>query len=262
MTHQKVIERLVTLGLTTYEAKVFSALTRLGEASVGEIHAVAEVPRSAVYGTLDRLERRGIIETSTGRPKRFRALPPKVAVSKIESEVLSAVKDAKTGLEELATIPHREASDVRIWLVRGRARIRERLREMIASSGGDILVAGTSSYLLSFEDLWRDARRMKARLAFASLEPEKISELSKLGEIVRPRYHVKMQDDSPPKVLFVRADRKVILFASEYKDETQVEDLTAFWTDDQSIVRFLNYLADALTPSKKSPRAAKMRNRH
>ena len=57
MTNQKVIDKLVALGLTIYEAKVFSALTRLGEAGVCDIHAVAEVPRSAVYGTLEKLER-------------------------------------------------------------------------------------------------------------------------------------------------------------------------------------------------------------
>ena len=152
MTHQKVIDRLVALGLTTYEAKVFSALTRLGEAGVSEIHAVAEVPRSAVYGTLEKLERRGIIETSPGRPKKFRALPPKVAVSKIESELRDAVKDAKDGLEELASIPHREASDVRIWIVKGRTRIRVRLEDMVAAAGSELMVAGTPAYMMTFAD--------------------------------------------------------------------------------------------------------------
>ncbi|MGD9963138.1 MAG: TrmB family transcriptional regulator, partial [Thermoplasmata archaeon] len=134
MADKDVNDRLVTLGLTTYEAKVFSALTKLGEASVGEIHAVANVPRSAVYGTLEKLERRGIIETSAGRPRRFRALPPKAAVARIESEMLSAVKDARTGLEELASSPHKGASDVRIWIVRGQSRIQERLRDIVGTA--------------------------------------------------------------------------------------------------------------------------------
>ncbi len=259
MTHQKVIDRLVALGLTTYEAKVFSALTRLGEAGVSEIHAVAEVPRSAVYGTLDKLERRGIIETSTGRPKKFRALPPKVAVSKIESELRDAVKDAKDGLEELASTPHREASDVRIWIVKGRARIRARLEDMVAAAGSELMVAGTPANMMAFVDIWKMAKSRKTRVMFATMDPDKIAGLAKFGEIVRPRYHVKLPSDDQPKVLFVRVDRRIILFASEYKDETQVEDMTAFWTDDDSIVRFLNYLIDSMSKPVKTPGKASRR---
>ncbi len=239
--------------MTTYEAKVFSALTRLGEAGVSEIHAVAEVPRSAVYGTLEKLERRGIIETSTGRPKKFRAQPPKIAVSKIESELRDAVKDAKDGLEELASTPHREVSDVRIWIVKGRTRIEARLEDMVASVRSELLVAGAPLNMLAFTDVWKTAKSRKVKVVFATLEPDKIAKLARFGEIMRPRFHVKLPGDDQPRVLFVRADRKVILFASEYKDETQVEDMTAFWTDDDSIVRFLNYLTDSLSKPVKSP---------
>jgi sugar-specific transcriptional regulator TrmB len=254
VAHQKVVDRLVALGLTSYESKVFSALTRLGEAGVGEIHAVAEVPRSAVYGALEKLERRGIVESSSGRPRKFRAIPPRLAVSRIESGILSAVKDAKAGLEELAAAPHRESADVRIWSVKGRPRIRERLVETVASARREMLVAGSPEHMLSFSPIWRSASRRRVKISFACLDPERISQLSSLGEIVRPRYHVHVQDENPPKVLFVRVDRRAILFASEYRDETGVEDLTAFWTDDSSLVRFLNYLTDALSRPSGKPR--------
>lgn len=237
--------------MTSYEAKVFSALTRLGEACVGEIHAVADVPRSAVYGTLERLERRGVIESSTGRPRRFRALPPKAAVSKIESELLGAVKDARDGLEELASSPHKGASDVRIWVVKGRPRVRQRLEDIVRSARSELMVSGTPEHMLSFADLWKKAKSKKVKVTFATLEPEKVSELSRYGAVVRPRYHVKMDDIDQPRVLFVRADRETILFASEYDDGARNDDMTAFWTDDASIVRFMNYLTDSMSPRTK-----------
>ena len=245
------------MGLTAYEAKVFSALTSLGEASVGEIFAVAGVPRSAVYGVLEKLERRGVIETSTGRPKKFRALPPKLAVSRIESGVLDAVRDARTGLEALASTPHREASDVHIWIVRGKARVQDRLEDIAGSAKKELFVAGTPEHMLAFTDAWRKARARKVKVVFACMEPEKISELSKLGKIMNPRYHVKLQDDRPPRILFVRADRKTMLFASEYREGKDVEELTAFWTDDWALVRFLNYLTDALSPPVRKSRGGK-----
>lgn len=251
VTHQKVIDRLVSLGLTTYEARVFSALTRLGEAGVGEIHSVSEVPRSAVYGALEKLERRGVVETSTGRPKRFRALPPKVAVAKIESSLMWAVKDATEGLEELAREPHMDRSDVRIWVLKGGAKVRDKLEEISSSVKSDLFVAGTPDHMMAFSDIWLKAKSRRVKMVFGTMEPEKISELSKYGVILRPKYHVRMPDGDIPKILFVRADRRVILFASEYKDETRVEDITAFWTDDEPLVRFLNYLTDALSSPRK-----------
>lgn len=256
MTRQNVIDRLVALGLTTYEAKVFSALTGLGEAGVADIHAVAEVPRSAVYGTLEKLERMGIIEASTGRPKKFRALPPKVAISKIESDLLCAVKDAREGLEELASTPHRESSGVHIWLIRGRARVQRRLEEIVGLAKSELLVAGSPEHVLSFSGVWRRARSRKVKILFASPDPKKLSALSKCGEVMQPKYFVNMEDDNQPKILFVRADRRVILFASVYRDETQIEDMTAFWTDDEAIVRFLNYLTDSLSKPPKKARPA------
>jgi len=248
MIHQKVVDRLIALGLTTYEAKVFSALTRLGEAGVGEIHAVAEVPRSAIYGTLEKLERRGIVETSTGRPKRFRAMSPKVAVSKIESELLEAAKDAKDGLEELASVPHKEALEAHIWVLKGRMRVRERLEEVVGAAKSELLVAGIAEHILAFSEIWRKARSKKVKVMFASMEPERISVLSKYGEIVRQSHDLRLREVKPPKVLFVRVDRKTILFASEYEEGAQTEDMMAFWTDDPSVVRFMNYLTDSMTP--------------
>ena len=254
MTYQQVIDRLIALGLTTYEAKVFSALTRLGEAGVGEIHAVAEVPRSAVYGILEKLEHRGIVETSTGRPKKFRAMPPKVAVSRIESDLLGAAKDAREGLEELARAPHREASGVRIWVIEGRMRVQEKLAEIANSARSELLVAGAARHILAFSEIWKKARSKRIEVIFATPEPEEISALSKYGEIARQSFEMKLEEAETPKVLFVRADRRTILFASEYEDETRIEDMTAFWTDDPPVVRFMNYLTDALSPPSKATR--------
>lgn len=251
MTRQDVVDRLMALGLTTYEAKVFSALTRLGEAGVADIHAVAEVPRSAVYGTLEKLERMGIIESSTGRPKKFRALPPRVAVSKIESELLGALRDARDGLEELASAPHKGASDARIWVIRGQERIRQRLEGVVGSAKSELTVAGTSAHMLSFVDVWKKAKSRKVLVTFATQEPEMISELSRYGKIIRPKYLMKMNNVDQPKMLFVRADRKTVLFASEYADDAQGEGMTAFWTDDESIVKFMNYLTDSMSPHPK-----------
>lgn len=251
MREDKVVDRLRALGLTEYEARVFSALTRLGEAGVGQIHTVAQVPRSAVYGALEKLERRGMVEASTGRPKKFRAVPPEAAVSRIESEFRSSLRDAQKGLEDLASKPPREVSDARIWIIKGKARVRAKIEDIIRSAECELLVAGSSDGLLEYESLWAQARKRRLRVMFTCPDDKKVAALSRYGEVLRPRFRMKTPEENPPNVLFVRADRRVILFASEYEDEDQVEGMTAFWTDDASIVRFMNYLSEPLSPTEK-----------
>lgn len=247
MDQQKVIDRLVELGMTTYEAKVFLALTRLGEASVSQIHGVADVPRSAIYDTIDRLEQRGIVESSTGRPKRFRPLSPKAAINRIESELLDAGKEARSGLESLAGSTQADASGVRIWVIRGKGRIREKITEIVGSAGRDLLIAGDPDILLSMEDIWRTTSR-RVKVSFFTGDPDRIQRLDGIGEILRPPMSADASGMHPLKALFIRADRRTVLFAGEHMDEADSGDPTAFVTDDESFVRFILYVTEPMMP--------------
>lgn len=235
--------------MTTYEAKVFLALTRLGEARVSEINLVTDVPRPAIYETLDKLEQRGVIETSTGRPKKFRALPPKMAIRKMESELKEAADKARRGLEELAGSTHRDQSDVRVWIIRGRCRTMEKISDIINSTKKELLAAGHPKMLLDLEDMWREVKGRKVKIRFFTGEVDKILRLKKYGELTEPRFNVKDLGDHTSDVLFLRADGKTVLFASEHEDEGKGDDLTAFWTDDENFVRFVNYVTEPMTRS-------------
>jgi sugar-specific transcriptional regulator TrmB len=251
MTQQKVVDRLVALGMTTYEAKVFLALTRLGEARVSDINAVTDVPRPAIYETLDKLEQRGVIEVSMGRPKKFRALPPKTAINKIESELKEAVDEARCGLEELAGSTQRDPSDVRIWIVRGRTRTVQKISDLVDSTKKNLFVAGHPRMLLELEEVWRRAKARKVRVHFLTGERDEIKALGRYGRIEEPDFDVKKLGKQKHQVLFLRADGDTILFASEHGEEGQPEDLTAFWTDDENFVRFVNYVTEPMTKVKK-----------
>jgi len=59
---QLLIESLQQLGLTAYEAKILAALTQYGSRNAADLHTLSGVPRSAVYGVIDKLKNRGLIE--------------------------------------------------------------------------------------------------------------------------------------------------------------------------------------------------------
>jgi len=155
---------------------------------------------------------------------------------------MSAVKDAREGLEELACTPSHGASDARIWIIKGKTRIKDTIVRMIDSVKSEMLVAGYPDHIIAFDGSWRKAKTRNVKIRFAATDPDKIRTLKEYGEILRSKTKTKTPEMHAPKVLFVRSDKKIILLASEYKDENQIEDMTAFWTDDESIVGFINYI--------------------
>ncbi len=247
MTHQKVIDRLISLGMTSYEAKVFLALTRLGEARVSDINAVTDVPRPAIYETLEKLEQRGVIEVSTGRPKKFRALPPRMAIHKIESELKEAVDEARCGLEELAGSTQHDPSDVRIWIVRGRTRTVEKISDLADSAKKSLFAAGHPSILLELENIWKRAKARKIKIRFLTGDRDRIHSLSRYGRTEQTHFELKEMNEQKQQVLFLRVDSDTVLFASEHGEGGKPDDFTAFWTDDENFVRFVNYVTEPMT---------------
>ncbi|PSP27801.1 hypothetical protein BRC65_04050 [Halobacteriales archaeon QH_2_65_14] len=58
MNDSEAVDGLKRLGLTTYEARVFLGLQKLGSGTANEVSDVVDVPRSQVYGAAEDLETR------------------------------------------------------------------------------------------------------------------------------------------------------------------------------------------------------------
>ena len=78
---------LSILGLKGSEARIYVALTGLGEANVRRIHEVSGVPRPRVYDVLKALDEKGFIEIQQGSPLMYRALPPDIVVSFLKRDL-------------------------------------------------------------------------------------------------------------------------------------------------------------------------------
>ncbi len=81
-----VVEMLVKLGLSEYEARVYAALVRLGKASVREIHDASGVPRARVYDVARKLSEKGFVDVEDGEVKKFKAVDPRRAIGRVISE--------------------------------------------------------------------------------------------------------------------------------------------------------------------------------
>lgn len=76
-----MVERLVRLGLTQYEARAYVALVRRAGSTPAEVAKVAGVPRPRIYDVIASLETKGLASERPGRTARFVATPPDEATS-------------------------------------------------------------------------------------------------------------------------------------------------------------------------------------
>ncbi|MBS1263831.1 MAG: HTH-type sugar sensing transcriptional regulator TrmBL1 [Methanonatronarchaeales archaeon] len=126
-------KKLEKLGPTKYGALAFTALTRLGEATAKEVHEESGVPRSNVYGALDRLADRGLVETSGSRPTVYRAVEPEEAMDRLKRLRRSEEREALQTLKKAYTESRKESKGG-VWTITGERNVVERGREIIRAS--------------------------------------------------------------------------------------------------------------------------------
>jgi sugar-specific transcriptional regulator TrmB len=97
-----LIESLKTLGLTEYEAKVYSALVLFERAEVKQIYEYLEAPKPSVYQSLKTLTDKGLVQVVNAKPAIYRAIPPVIALNHMTDVHRKAEESALHELEELA----------------------------------------------------------------------------------------------------------------------------------------------------------------
>jgi Cd2+/Zn2+-exporting ATPase len=115
-----LLDNLLAIGFTEYEAKVYLALLRQHPATGYQLSKASGVPRSMVYEALSRLHNRGAaLETVEGRSTLYRPLPPQLLLEQHETEHKRLLGELRSGLETLYTA----SADERAWTIRDRAAI-------------------------------------------------------------------------------------------------------------------------------------------
>lgn len=98
---EEAVDALDSLGLTEYEARCFVALTRLSKGTAKEVSRVADVPRSRVYDTVERLEKRGLVEVQQSEPREYKAVPIEMATRRIREDYDSRINAAENALQQV-----------------------------------------------------------------------------------------------------------------------------------------------------------------
>lgn len=78
-------DMLRSLGLSTYEAEAYLTLLSLGTAEAHIISSRADIPTGRIYDVLNSLKEMNLVDVQDSRPRRYKAVDPRVAVKRILS---------------------------------------------------------------------------------------------------------------------------------------------------------------------------------
>ena len=138
----RLIECLKSLGMTKYEGLVYIALLRVPSARASEIHETSGVPRASVYPVLDQLLEKNLVSVSQSTPKRFAAVSPEEAMSRLLNRIES---DADTARVTLLAIHQKRVSSTQdseelIWNLYGIENIPKKLADIISGANNEIRI--------------------------------------------------------------------------------------------------------------------------
>ncbi|MDA3950066.1 MAG: hypothetical protein PF508_12720 [Spirochaeta sp.] len=131
------IEKLVALGMTEYEAKVYIALLPEHPVTGYQVAKRAGVPRSMVYEALSRLENRGaVLKTREENAAYYRPVDPTVILDRYAETARSRAEDLKDALAPM----FRRREDGKVWNFSGHNEAVRHARGLIAEATQEIMV--------------------------------------------------------------------------------------------------------------------------
>ena len=154
-----VIAQLTKLGLTSYEAKAYVALTSRGSSTAAEVARLAGVPRQRIYDVLASLVGKGLAMNRPGTVVKYAATPPETALEHLladrRQELTDLERAAEAMVEQLSPAFHAGQAQTDpleyIEVLRDRRAINARFGELQADIKDEILVFTKPPYATPVE---------------------------------------------------------------------------------------------------------------
>ncbi|MDW5562877.1 MAG: helix-turn-helix domain-containing protein [Methanomassiliicoccus sp.] len=167
----QLVDHLMRLGLSEYEARAYIATVALGEGTVKEISVESGVPRSRTYDVMEHLAERGFVQVGNSNPICYRANSPLVSSNHIMEEMRRASDEI---VHELGEIGRRaEKAENPIWTLRGGWAIDHKITELLSSAKvGIVLICINNSHMIRYAKLLTERSQELPITAVLTHDPE------------------------------------------------------------------------------------------
>lgn len=197
-----LVESLKTLGLTEYEAKVYSALVLFDRTEVKQIYEFLDAPKPSVYQSLKTLTDKGLVQVVNAKPAIYRALPPKIALKHLTEIHRKAEGTALLELEDLEkNRVERETFDA-LWTLYGNENIGHSIEELLGKAKKSVKLLLPDDYLCYLELL--RGRGLATNLVIYSDDATIPKHYGLEHAVVHDATHMDMADFAPLMKYIVR----------------------------------------------------------
>ena len=247
MREEDALAALETLGLTGKEAKAYLELVRNGVSTAAHVAGLLGVQYPAVYRVLHSLQAKGWIEVSRERPNRYRARNPRVVAEQArqgrEQELGAAAERAGALVDEYET--KARATDTDLFLYKGLEGVMNKLREVVLSAAGEILVVSPLPQDLEvLRPLFGILHRARPR-SRVIMNAANAPEVARLGELARDPVRVQLKfpashlpDTRLAHTFVFPSDKELFIVNAFYRRGTFVpERIQGLWIGDADYVR-------------------------
>jgi sugar-specific transcriptional regulator TrmB len=254
MIMDELIESLQRLGLTSYEAKTLVVLTQYGSGTAADIHALSGIPRSAVYGVIDKLTDKGLIETQNTKPMRYKAKAPDMVINRLKVDYENAVIFS---MEQLELLYHANAGNVEedsVWSISGVQNVNDKIVGMLESAREEIIFASSYSSLNRVIEVYPIMESIKQAIMKKISEGVKVKitgrDKSHVDDIaeefpgVEVRVYEEKRNATPLKGGILVIDNEELLIVT-VKDENFPMNLNATWYNGKEHVRIFKHFIEA-----------------
>jgi sugar-specific transcriptional regulator TrmB len=143
-----LVDRIVRLGLTTYEARAYVALVRRESFTAAQVARQSGLPRQRIYDVLGSLVEKGLASARPGSTVKYAAIAPELAIERLVAGRRLAMADLERDAAEIVSTlgPQYSAGQAHsdpleyIEVLRDRGAINERFAELQAAVKREILV--------------------------------------------------------------------------------------------------------------------------
>lgn len=255
MPHEHLLKKLISLGLTSYEAKVFLAMMGRNSNTASEIAGFSGVPRQRVYDVLQSLHLKGLCVEVPGKLLRYHASKPKDALlgmlvernrnfqRQFENQRDTAVHLA----DELATLVRKEdgpetaAGDIQVLLHPNQ--ILRKYNELLLAAEKEIICMARLPYVQARAEETYEKVKEGVRVKFL-IHDEVLEKESAMVEAIFRLYgshEIRFSSNVPLKVSIF--DRKRLLIYVSSEDHRQIKEI---YIDNPGLARGLASFFDIL----------------
>lgn len=240
----RIVERLIELGLDEGEARAFLHISSIGSSKAGEIARALRVPRGEAYRVLQKLVEREFVTPSLSRPVEFRAVPIDQLFEDVlqqERRRLSRIEEGQTEIREalarMQAVHGEEPAVPSFSLVHGRRKILALADRMLAGSSDASMIAAHPA-----------VRAWAAH--WPSLRPEpRMRVLSREGTSLWAGRNVawrRFVGDAPAGMLLVDAREVLVWIVNDPSERLNAEGDVAFVSTSRDLLALHTMLFEAL----------------